>query len=91
MMNRLTSTQDAIKQAIEGGFVTPKLSSALDLNAFAVSMSLLDPRFWQALGKARWWPYKSAEFIYEWPHFANEWFEIRMSGGDEKKFWDGLP
>lgn len=50
-MKQLTSAQDAIGQAIDGGF---NFGIHTGNGAFAAyNASLLDPLFWQALGKTQ--------------------------------------
>jgi hypothetical protein len=70
---------------------------------------VLDPLFWQALGRALGWkeswcgfdgkefdgetcptPHMKYITIPVWDVRAREWFEIRMSGGNEEKFWSDL-
>lgn len=65
----------------------------------------LDPLFWQALGKARGWikeasvfPKSSGAWKMEqernqkmWKIYALDYFETRLSGRDERKFWESLP
>lgn len=53
-MNKLTSAQDAIKQAIEGGYKGDE-HFLLNLPEYAKAQIWIDPLFWQALGKARKW------------------------------------
>lgn len=57
---------------------------------------ILDPLFWQALGKALGW-YTGHENIslaeYDnknWKSKAHEYFELKLTGGDEEKFWKEL-
>jgi len=58
----------------------------------------LDPLFWQELGKARGWSEKIIMTTFpgnvdvrEWWMHALDYFETRLSGGDETKFWESLP
>jgi hypothetical protein len=120
---KLTSTRDAIKQAIEGGWKVfepddkhssewlhqrwNKFSEKTPLDTLVEWVEknmpnyLTDPLFWQALGKARGWrTYDKTTYdkrmvnrgmMDEWNRHARDWFETRMSGGDEKKFWEQLP
>jgi len=95
-MTQLHNVQDAIKQAIDGGYDEATAKEAFDTGTeYAI---FLDPLFWQALGKARGWPYMTTANIkglkveeLDWHFFAEEWFETRMSNGDETKFWESLP
>jgi hypothetical protein len=57
----------------------------------------LDPLFWQALGKTRGWSEKTILTTFpgnvevrEWLMHALDYFETRLSGGDETKFWQSL-
>lgn len=65
---------------------------------------MFDPLFWQALGKARGWGDEEVRgtILYDdqttkifanhlWFNFAEEWFETRLSNGDERAFWQSLP
>jgi hypothetical protein len=52
---------------------------------------LLDPLFWQALGRVRGWVAENPILPPEWLHHAEYYFHIRLSGGDETKFWESLP
>lgn len=124
-MIKLSSAQDAIKQAIEGGWKADIMAHPLaeyevdNLNRIQgqtlgvwfrwgvrnggaltnLSMELLegeiftDPLFWQALGKARGWEnyYDGEKHHLHWKDMGVRWFETRMSGGDETKFWESLP
>jgi hypothetical protein len=61
---KLTSAQDAIKQAIEGGYnpkqgwievIAPNHKPKKNPYGYSLFEILTDPLFWQALGKARGW------------------------------------
>ncbi len=105
-MKQLHSTEDAIEQAIEGGWkpkgatrwpISPELSQ---VNLYDGN-TLTDPLFWQALGKAQGWEGEKCDCVTEtcaethgatdWKWQAIKWFENRMAGGDEQKFWESLP
>lgn len=70
---------------------------------------VLEPAFWQALGKALNWSgwmcrncrlgkvlkicgcnNAEAFLIKPWLYYALRFFELRMTGGDEEKFWKEL-
>jgi hypothetical protein len=58
----------------------------------------LDSLFWRALSKTRGWSEriimtKCADNVEvrEWLMHALDYFETRLSGGDETKFWESLP
>lgn len=115
---KLNNEQDAIKQAIEGGWkpfewsVMPKVKTISprdkvwfrhpergDISRPTTEI-FLDPLFWQALGNARGWGMipsgetgRSGAILYEnaYKQAARCWFETRISGGDEAKFWESLP
>jgi hypothetical protein len=106
-MTKLTSAQDAIKQAISEGWVphgmedTPSLRTPDNVfaNFYHQPTFLLDPLFWQALGKARHWLKRNRAWAAydkwnegrEEMYYAHFWFKTRMSGGNEKKLWESLP
>ena len=87
-MIKLHNAQDAIKQAIEGGYhggIEEKIDSKYcDLpEPYNYAHMCTDPLFWQALGKARGWQY--------WKREALCYFDVRLSERDENKFWESLP
>jgi hypothetical protein len=58
--------------------------------------ALLDPLFWQALGRARGLTGVMVGndligYQNTWRGYATVWFETRLSNGDETKFWESLP
>lgn len=106
---KLTSAQDAIEQAIEGGYQGEATIS--QYGGLVTDVIFLDPLFWKALGKARGWSdthdhnitvrkfpppeFKeeivSDDIVKQFQLHSHQWFETRMSGGDENKFWEYLP
>jgi hypothetical protein len=62
-MEQLTSAQDAIQQAIEGGWRRNStrfiedgtIINVLEMKRIGLDAAMIDPEFWQALGKARGW------------------------------------
>lgn len=102
---KLSNAKDAIKQAIEGGYkqyeehvrVLNGVLYPLEVDGRHYSQSdiFTDPLFWQSLGKARGWVFNFKEAddsIYnQWERIAKQWFETRLSNGDEEKFWQSLP
>jgi hypothetical protein len=95
----LHNAQDAIKQAIEGGWNTKRSEHPMvtwfDDKHLCLSEMFTDPLFWQALGKARGWG-KRIEVVgvgtmIGYHGYAHKWFETRMSNGDETNFWQSLP
>lgn len=85
---------EAIKLAIEkGGY---KVRVWRDTHEVQI---LLDPLFWQALGKALGWgvvdhyygePVVDADLEKMWLQYALLYMEIKLTGGDEEKFWKEL-
>lgn len=67
-------------------------------------LAVLDPLFWQALGRAlKWHEWTdvtvgnwdemhliSPQNVLTWKHHALRYFELRMNGGNENKFWEDL-
>ena len=55
---------------------------------------VLDPEFWQCLGKSLGWPIKKSSIggidIYDWNYFAREWFESIMEGKSLEDFFKTL-
>lgn len=47
--------EQAIKYAIEGGYNQNNLYPSMKRNYIEINEALLDPKFWQALGKSRGW------------------------------------
>lgn len=105
-MNKLTSPQDAIKQATGAGWHPTYLALPHLHDIHCEAEILTDLLFWQALGKARGW----GERLFNKPTWTalsqkdkelatnqesrrqgKRWFETRMSNGDETKFWESLP
>lgn len=82
---------EAIKLAIEKGGYIP-FSDEL---ACWEDHTALDPLFWQALGKALGWDEGkfygyTIRFIPKYVHFALQYHEINLTGGDINKFWKEL-
>jgi hypothetical protein len=119
-MKILHTAQDAIEQAIEGGWKPSMCRKSFnlakdgvwefeggrfsfghkeDIYRWSVSYEEIftDPLFWQALGKARGWndgTHRAGNgeltSIAYWRRASIGWFENRMAGGDETKFWESL-
>jgi hypothetical protein len=85
---KISNAQEAIKQAIQGGYKLPwtikKHISSMRHRGNKIVV-LTDPLFWQALGKARGW------IKNQWIVSSRQWFETRLSNADENKFWESLP
>jgi len=81
---------EAIKKAIEGGW-SDRLYRVNTGNTEVWTHSeslVLDPLFWQALEKAL--KRNPREYRPWWLCFALEYFEFKLTGGDENKFWEKL-
>lgn len=94
-MKQLHNAEDAIKEAIEGGYDNTYFYSdspeklgknGLEPNIFENKMieTFTDPFFWQALGKARGW------IGTQYRNEAKRWFDFRIMSWDETKFWKSL-
>jgi hypothetical protein len=105
-MTKLNNAQDAIQQAIEGGYSYNGVVKNFTKNNKQMAIVsllrrgdelMLDPLFWQALGKARGWdpePEGTPDGGYannSWESVALDWFLNRLSSGDETEFWESLP
>jgi hypothetical protein len=100
-MKKLETTGAAIKQAIRGGLEIPPYMGRPTLRTFGndriylisrvhkvkydvpVDSVLLNSNFWKRLAKARRHP-------DWWEDWANQWFDLRMKGGDISTFWRHL-
>lgn len=68
----MSATEQFIKDAIEGGYEHPKTVKYEDAE---LALTMLDPRFWQAVGKVRGWDGCSANHGEYWegkPHWLYE-------------------
>lgn len=106
-MTPLHSAEDAIKQAVKAGYQRidpiPGVTAAMAkdgpyLSKHGLEKILLDPLFWQALGKARGWKNSTFYEVYvggtiygEWMRKALDYFETVLSGGDIQKYFESLP
>jgi hypothetical protein len=96
-MTKLNSAKDAIKQAREAGYDASLRITPCDIEGievYHVGDTLLDPLFWQTLGKARGWNEEEGDADgswFPWMIHAQQWFKETMYGGDETKFWQSLP
>ncbi len=93
---------EAIKLAIEkGGYNNLTVSQMEHAKAgnLREEFYVLDPLFWQALGKALGWEEQSfgyeTSYGYwegkpEWNYFAHMYFDLLLTGGDTEKFWKEL-
>ena len=52
----------------------------------------LDPSFWQSLGKALGWKAEDdpTRIGYTWQGNASRFYDLILTGGDTKTFWDEL-
>lgn len=86
--------KEIISKAVRGGWQPPNL----ELQHEAVFV--LDPAFWQALGKALgWWddigqiPSKMPKRRIDqdpWNYHAHRFYDLILTGGDTEKFWADL-
>ncbi len=74
--------EKAIKLAIKGGY---SLGIA---DIFDYQIVLLDPEFWKALGKGLGWSENLKD--KDWIGVALDFFELKLTGGDENSFWEEL-
>lgn len=68
--------EEVIKKAIEGGYKPD------DIQPWLNKETVLDPSFWQSLGKACWW--NRRKFFHgnlddEWAENALKFYEINLS------------
>lgn len=86
----------AIKLAIEkGGYVADIGWQETTYQGFNErNRIVLDPEFWKALGKALGWGkselWENDINIPHWKLHALRFFELKLTGGDEEKFWSDL-
>jgi hypothetical protein len=94
-MTHLHNEQDAIKQAACAGYRFPSGPTLTPDETIELAYPpevVLDPKFWQTLGKARWnHEMKSMYDTPDWLHYALRYFETRLSNGDMQAFWQSLP
>lgn len=135
---KLSSAEDAIKQAVEAGFIPKSTGLLFDMHVdrmreiekmwkdavpsmtptnlensalhagygegFRDCSIILDPAFWQALGKARGWKeiickicrdhicgHGAFNRINGWRHYAHQWLDVELSRGNINDFWESLP
>ena len=96
---------EAIKLAIgKGGYKNLRVDLGSDGNLYTFgerfhnkeldNMLVLDPLFWQALGKALEWRHLHGEFCdclgTVWREKAHQYFDLLMTDGDTDKFWREL-
>lgn len=85
------------KAYLEGNIKVGKLTGTL-----CDYQIILDPLFWQSLGKALGWNGLNVDLMdimkeqgkiiepNEWRVYANEFFDLILAGGDTEKFWKDL-
>jgi hypothetical protein len=101
---KLQNEQDAIQQAVEAGYPEYVYCENFDMyestGSHCESEVLLDPAFWQALGKARGWENSVCffnSFVNRkecdecWKLHALGYFETKLSGADTSQFFKDLP
>lgn len=83
--------KESIKKAIEGGYVTgfmyDKLAAIDPLHAWEIL--LLDPKWWQALGKSLNWGDGWGEMLNEegWKHHWHRFIDHLAEGKDAESFF----
>jgi hypothetical protein len=97
--------EEAIKLAIEKGGYPHYSHTEEPLMYDAKCMIVLDPKFWQALGKALGWGKISYENDFgdlslseleiwsdedAWRYQAHKYFDLVLTGGDTEKFYKEL-
>jgi hypothetical protein len=90
--------KEAIEKAIEGGWSNYR-KEEVDRGGYKIA---LDPSFWQALGKGRWYTKSGAalhgkifvnihdEPCDEWEVKALEFLDLILTNGNTEKFWQEL-
>lgn len=71
--------KNVIEKAIEGGWAN---AYALDWDGHAEA--IIDPLFWQSLGKALGW------MSGDWKGNAHQFFDLLLTSGDTSRFWKDL-
>lgn len=91
--------EQAIKDAVEKGGWRPTLFSLPHLHDISLEKTLLDPAFWQALGKARGWYVMKKngtrfdEHPARWDKWKVEWHRLidhLAAGGSVEDFFKTL-
>lgn len=105
-------TKQAVEKALEGGWMTFKgpveveiygngrvnFNSGGVITGINESGVVLDPKFWQALGKALGWDdgeiervgYADGRYPWMWQFIAHQFYDLILTGGDTNKFWEEL-
>lgn len=95
--------QEALQKASEGGWPRPTNTT---YNRYSETKTVLDPLFWQALGKALGWPPQENYAFADRPDLAqltwgeikatrpfaraHVFYEIVLTGGDTEAFWNEI-
>ncbi len=94
--------EKAIKKAIDGGYgkkateFTPIFTDAEDIKQWydgyktAIKHLVLDPLFWQALGKTEEWKINCNEHKYAWEHYWHNFIDHIAQGKDIDSFFNNL-
>lgn len=89
-----------IKLAIDGGYERERYY--FDENGnwdYVPELDILNPFFWQALGKVNGWKHPDSKDINEdiglvpngeWARNAHNFFDLLMTNGNTAKFWDSI-
>ena len=92
--------KNIIKKAIEGGYGNLKahyINNVGGMDIINYHSVLLDPLFWQSLGKALDIKFEESfyyDFVsfdkWDWQQNALQFFNLILTGGDVDKFWADL-
>lgn len=92
-----SALEQAIRDAVEkGGWVCGACVEPLRNYHWYKEAILLDPAFWQALGKARGWRLKATASngeLYQLDEWPRRWLDLirhLASGKDVESFFEGL-
>lgn len=95
---KILKMNDAIKLSIKGGYNGENLPfdhnewllvDYIELNDNAQQILILDPLFWQALGKALGWGIYTGQPPF-WKSQALRYFNLLLTGGNTEQWWKDL-
>lgn len=82
-----------IAYVLDDGAVLLKSTKSVRSIALVNAEIVLDPTFWQALGKALVWEkleYHSDGSYDGWHYYATRFINLILTGGDTEKYWNDL-
>lgn len=90
----MTYIQQIIEKAIEGGFYIPPTKEGWKANV-DFQFALLNPLFWQSLGKSLGWYFKKEEWesyppMFEWQWHWHSFIDHLAEGKDAESFFKEL-